>query len=30
MAELLIKRIQGQQVPQWSIMDIELVLRDSH
>jgi len=30
MAELLIKRIQGQQVPQWSIMDTELVLRDSH
>ncbi|WP_349931201.1 LacI family DNA-binding transcriptional regulator [Glutamicibacter mishrai] len=30
MAELLIKRIQGEQVPEWSIMDTQLVLRDSH
>ena len=30
MAELLIKRIHGEQVPEWSIMDTKLVLRDSH
>jgi len=26
----LIKRIQGEKVPEWSIMDTQLVLRDSH
>ncbi|UTM48406.1 LacI family DNA-binding transcriptional regulator [Glutamicibacter mysorens] len=30
MAELLIKRINGEQVPEWSIMDTKLVLRASH
>jgi len=30
MAELLIKRIQGEKVPAWSIMDTKLVLRQSH
>lgn len=30
MAELLIKRIHGEQVPEWSIMETKLVLRGSH
>ncbi|WP_431711127.1 LacI family DNA-binding transcriptional regulator [Glutamicibacter uratoxydans] len=30
MAEVLVKRIQGEQVPVWSIMDTELILRESH
>lgn len=30
MAELLIKRINGEQVPAWSIVDTRLVLRASH
>lgn len=30
MAEVLIKRINGEEVPQWSIMDTELILRESH
>lgn len=30
MAEVLAKRIQGEQVPLWSIMDTELILRQSH
>lgn len=30
MAELLIRRIQGETVPRWSIMDTALVLRESH
>ncbi|ALD62971.1 LacI family DNA-binding transcriptional regulator [Glutamicibacter soli] len=30
MAEILIKRINGESVPEWSIMDTELILRASH
>lgn len=30
MAEVLVKRITGEQVPEWSIMDTELILRASH
>ena len=30
MAEVLVKRIQGEQVPVFSIMDTELILRQSH